>query len=295
MTKDEPLNSIEEFFFGAPLYKAFSLPKDDDYESYRSLYGVHTRKISVDGYCPYCRRASTFYVGEAYVPSRGMLDEATEDLWSDVVDETHTHVSSDDSGDAPKRAQLDAVSITCVRNDLHKIHYYILRSGMTVQKIGQFPSVADISNDEVAQYRKGMTEEDAREFHKAIGLAAHGVGVGSFVYLRRVFERLINGRYEEFKEAEGWKDEDFFGLKMSDRVKMLKDHLPEFLVENAKIYSILSTGIHDLDEDTCLGYFDVMKHSIIIILEEDKKKKEELELKGKLSKAISAARPGAQK
>ncbi len=55
---------------------------------------------------------------------------------------------------------------------------------MTIEKVGQYPSLATIANDEVSQYRKDMNPIDAQEFHKAIGLAAHGVGVGSFVYLR---------------------------------------------------------------------------------------------------------------
>ncbi len=117
------------------------------------------------------------------------------------------------------------------------------------------------------------------------------IGVGSFVYLRRVFERLISSRYKEFKDAEGWKDEEFYSLKMIDKIKLLKDHLPAFLVDNAKVYSILSIGIHELDEEACLGYFDLMKSSIIIILDEDKKKKEKLALMTKFTEAIKKFEP----
>jgi hypothetical protein len=52
---------------------------------------------------------------------------------------------------------------------------------MVVQKIGQFPSLADIANDESKTYRSVLTKRDSSEFHKAIGLATHGVGIGSFV------------------------------------------------------------------------------------------------------------------
>ena len=78
---------------------------------------------------------------------------------------------------------------------------------------------------------------------------------------------------------------------MIDKIKLLKDHLPAFFVENAKVYSILSIGIHELDEEACLGYFDLMKHSIIIILDEDKKKKEELALRKKFTDAIRIFKP----
>ena len=80
---------------------------------------------------------------------------------------------------------------------------------MQLQKIGQFPSLADIAIDESKTYRTVLTPEDSSQFHKAIGLAAHGVGIGSFVYLRRIFERLVISRFAEFKTVEGWADDDF--------------------------------------------------------------------------------------
>ena len=270
MTEPEQLNSIEEFLFGAPLYKLYKLP--DDLEIVKCIYGRveeygRVVKVRIDGHCPFCGKESTFFVSGVHIP-RG-------DEWTNIK----------------KRYAFEEMSITCVRNDYHRVRYYFQIRSMVIQKIGQLPSLADISNDEVAQYRKGMASEDAREFHKAIGLAAHGIGVGSFVYLRRVFEHLIDGRYKEFKSAEGWKDEEFFKLKMTEKIKLLKDHLPDFLVENAKIYSILSIGIHELDEDACLGYFDLMKNSIIIILNEDKKKKEELSLRESFTEAIKKFTP----
>ena len=71
-------------------------------------------------------------------------------------------------------------------------------------KIGQYPSLADIANDESRTYRSVLDETDGAELHRVIGLAAHGVGVGSFVYLRRILERLIAGRFHSFKQQEGW-------------------------------------------------------------------------------------------
>jgi len=63
--------------------------------------------------------------------------------------------------------------------------------------------------------------------------------------------------------------------------------LPPFLVKNAKIYSILSVGLHDLAETQCLAFFKVLRQSTVLILEEDKKKREELELQKELERAIT--------
>jgi hypothetical protein len=260
------LKSVEQFLFEVPPYALYALP-DDLTVVMKALYARAKGIFRIDGHCPFCRRPSTFTVHGASTP-----------LGTDLTD-------------LRERVAFDSLSISCVRNDGHLIRYYFRISKMTVEKVGQYPSLATISNDEVSPYRQGMNRIDSSEFHKAIGLAAHGVGVGSFVYLRRVFERLIYGRFEEFKITEGWTDDQFYPVRMEEKVALLKDHLPEFLVQNRKIYSILSIGIHELSEDACLSYFEVMKQSIFVILEDDKKKKEELDRRAIFSGAIAKFDP----
>lgn len=131
-----------------------------------------------------------------------------------------------------------------------------------------------------------MTREDSSELHKAIGLAAHGAGVGSFVYMRRVFERLIYSRFDLHKDEMGWDDSDFKKMRMDEKVLFLKDYLPDFLVEHRSIYGILSLGIHELDDTKCLSWFGAMKESTFIILEDDKKKREENERRAAFSGLI---------
>ena len=221
----------------------------------------------IDGYCPYCHRDSTFEFHGHYLPNAAS--------WNDIE----------------SREAFDRVWITCVRNNGHDILYWLRIDNLVLEKVGQFPSLATVSNDEVAPFRKLMSDEDGKEFHKAIGLAAHGVGVGSFVYLRRVFERMIHSRFAEFRDVEGWSDEQFYTVGMEEKIALLKGHLPPFLVENRKVYSILSIGIHELDEESCLSYFDAMKQAILIILEDDQKTRQELERRATFAKAIAGFQP----
>ena len=264
MTTELPkLKSLEHFLFEVPLYAPHAL--SDEFGP-KNLYGWRTsleREVILDGHCPFCNRQSTFSVEYQSIPGGDPRKKIAE------------------------RVAHDRMSIQCSRNRFHNIYYYFRIEKLVVQKIGQWPSLADIANDEVSIYRKDMDKLDAQEFHKAIGLAAHGVGVGSFVYLRRVFERLIYKRFAEFKETEGWENDQFYAVRMEDKINLLKEHLPAFLVENRKIYSILSVGVHELDDKTCLGWFEAMKQSIIIILEDDRKKKEELERRELFSGAIA--------
>ena len=261
MTAIPKLPSVQHLIFEAPLYASYHI--DPSSSVLEALYRVSGRISRIDGHCPYCHRASTFSVFGQSLP--------VGFIWNDLED----------------RVAYDEISAVCVRDDAHKMRIFFHKNKLSVEKVGQHPSLATVSNDEVSPYRRHMNAKDGAEFHKAIGLAAHGVGVGSFVYLRRVFERLIYRRFAEFKIQEGWNDEEFNRLRMEEKVLFLKEHLPKFLVENRRVYSILSLGIHELEEEACLAYFEALKHAVIIILEDDKKTREELERRQAFAKALA--------
>ena len=67
--------------------------------------------------------------------------------------------------------------------------------------------------------------------------------------------------------------------------------MPEFLSSNPKLYAILSKGIHQLDENECLEYFEVMKAGIEEILDDkirqDESQKRKNVVSGKISNIIS--------
>jgi hypothetical protein len=265
-----PLPSIEHLLFKAPLYSEFSVTR----EQMEVLYGRVTvddrsfTKGKIDGYCLSCKQDSTFTVNGVSIPGG--------DPWNNIG----------------TRYAFDTMTITCARKESHWIRYFFRVYHMAISKVGQFPSLADIAIDETRQkYRTVLRGDNWSELYRAIGLAAHGEGIGSFVYLRRVFERLIQSRFDEFKVEEGWTDEDFDRLRMDERVAFLKDHLPSYLVEARKIYSIFSLGIHELDNQTCLQFFEVGKRSIIIILEDDLKKQQELTARRELAAAVANFSP----
>jgi hypothetical protein len=57
-------------------------------------------------------------------------------------------------------------------------------------------------------------------------------------------------------------------MRMDERIRELREHLPEFLVENAAIYGILSKGLHELEEKQCLEAFATVRVAIEVILDE---------------------------
>ncbi len=139
----------------------------------------------------------------------------------------------------------------------------------SISKVGQTPSLADLQTHRIKKYRKLLGDEKWKELSRAIGLKAHGVGIGSFVYIRRVFEHLIERARKEAAKDENWDGERFLSVRMVDKIKMLKDRLPEFLAKNHRIYSVLGKGIHELTEEECLKMFDPIETGIELILDEE--------------------------
>lgn len=124
--------------------------------------------------------------------------------------------------------------------------------------------------------------ESYKEFSRAVGLVSHGVGIGSFVYLRRIFENLIEESHQEAIKIDSWDEENYNRSRMDEKIALLKDYLPEFLLRSRKIYSILSKGIHQLSENECLKYFAAVKLGIELILDE---KLEKLNRESKIKEA----------
>lgn len=154
-------------------------------------------------------------------------------------------------------------------------------------KIGQYPSLNDFDTT-LNKYSSILKDENRKDINKALGLESHGIGAGSFVYLRRVFEKLIFDVFDENAIEINMTKADFIKLKMENKIEKLESFLPNFLTENKKVlYGILSKGVHELTEKECLNYFDTMLKSIIIILEEKNKLKNKKEVKDKLQKIYS--------
>lgn len=107
------------------------------------------------------------------------------------------------------------------------------------------------------------------ELVTAIMISINGGGIGSYVYLRRIFEGIV---FEEAERAisEGVIDREEFGkMKMDEKIVAIKDYLPAFLFDHHKeLYCILSLGVHQLDEDDCLNFYPVLYDCIILILDD---------------------------
>jgi hypothetical protein len=260
--KNNSLPSLEDLFLKTPLYKDFQVDIFDDVK----VQDVKNFKGTIDAFCIECKKSSTF---------RGVdMNQREYEEYEDY------HRSSHESN-------VFCVSFACTRNESHNMYFYFMVHDSltadhdTVTKIGQYPSLADLNSDEIKKYRRILGDK-YKEFSKAVKLASHGVGIGSFVYLRRIFENLIEEAHQEAIKTNSWNEYDYQKSRMDEKIRLLKDYLPEFLVKNQILYSILSKGIHELSEDECLKYFGSIKLGIELILDE---KLEKLDREAKIKEA----------
>ena len=225
------LCSPEEMCIQIPLYVKFSL-EDISEEQLTLLAQLSGFKGPVTCYCSECRQDSIFKKIEQSYPFYVGGRDTQQKLKSENFIYDHSI----------------EIQLPCIRDENHpKASFYFQIHGNTLIKVGQYPSIADLSIVELKKYQKVLQAEDCRELSRSVGLAAHGIGIGSFVYLRRIFERLIfEVKQRVCLDGVEINEDEFSRGTMDVKIKLLKDHLPLFLVENQGIYGILSKGIHEL-------------------------------------------------
>lgn len=251
LNKNNKLPSLEDLFLKTPLYKDFQVDILDDFK----VQDVKNFKGTIDAFCIECKKTSTF--------RRLDMNQREYEEYEDYPRNSH-------------ESNVFCVSFACTRNESHNMYFYFMvhdslsveyDTVMKITKIGQYPSLADLNSDEIKKYRRILGDK-YKEFSKAVGLASHGIGIGSFVYLRRIFENLIEEAHQEAKKMNSWDEEKYLKSRIEDKIRLLKESLPKFLVNNKDTYSILSKGIHELSENECLEYFNIVKMGIEFILNE---------------------------
>ena len=272
MSKDEATDLIQ-IFLNAPLYRKF------DYEISEDIYYFDG---TLDMFCPECNQVSVFKrVGNSPRPSLAAMPAFSTGGASSVYAK-------------PQRfSRIYSVDFECSRNKDHTATFLFLQDLKSLRKIGEYPSLADRQFQELAKYEKEL-DVFYQEFKTAHYLYLHNVAIGSFVYLRRVLEKVVvDVAIQKYSSQPNWNLEKWRGNKgrFENIIEELADDLPEFLVKNTVLYKILSKGVHELAEDECIEYFEVVKAAIEEILDEkmsrDEKERRRKSISGKLTQIHS--------
>lgn len=246
---------VEEWLLERPLYSPIELGDEVN----RAVKAILKYSKTFDAFCPGCRQNATY---------SAIVSSETNQKFSE--EERLVRLKQIGGGDSPLLVwQLPYFSktIICTRNH-HHVDFHFVMKDKSLIKIGQYPSLADIAIGDTSQFDKALGKNRLHELNKAIGLAAHGVGIGAYVYLRRVFESLVEEAHDKAISKPGWIEEDYERSKMKEKVSLLRDFLPEFVVQHPEMYGILSRGVHELTEEECLKYFEALKSAILVIAED---------------------------
>jgi hypothetical protein len=251
--KHEPFN-IQLFLMSTPLYKRVSVhispmiigggneKKPWELDDTVTFYDMFKSETKVEGYNPAEKKPTTFKV-------------MAKTNWS--------------PSQFAELGGFITLKLKCTRYDneiIFLLHWEPKKR--TITKVGQSPSLADFHLYELKKYDKIISDSLLKEFAKGIRLAAMGFGIGSFVYLRRIFESLIFETFEQHKDSLNMSTEEFKGKRMENKIELLKDELPELIVKNDIFYGVLSSGIHQLDEDTCNACFNTLRLYTELILDQ---------------------------
>lgn len=233
---------------------------------HNSQYKEFNKFNNIDSYCILCKKHTTFISED-----NGGLE--LKQLYANINLPTINSISSPHEKLVKELVETGIFIRTfkCPRHPRDNSHnqtFIFKLAGTTLIKIGQFPSIADLSNEEIKKYQR-LDKNIYSELNRAIGLSSHGIGVGSFVYLRRIIENyIVQPKLDDLIRNERKTESELNTLDFKSKINFIKDELPEFLIKNNKIYSVLSKGIHQLSEEECRDYFPILKTSIEIILDE---------------------------
>ncbi|WP_051677864.1 hypothetical protein [Bradyrhizobium sp. URHD0069] len=239
---EEELPPLKTLFLEDGLYRERDLGGDWGYIK-RMIVGPDQQ---FDAHCVYCKQMSTFK--EKVMRGSGAGMRPVEDK---------TYLSD----------RVFSITTYCQRNEKHSYLYVFEVKRQVLQKIGQSPSVAELAFPLLDNYEPVLERAYLKELKTALGLFAHGVGAGAFVYLRRVFEKLVHDEAEAARKA-GEALTGFDDMRLDQKIEALQHRLPPALVKYKLAYGVLSAGVHTLDEATCKRYFPVLQQIIMVILDD---------------------------
>ncbi|MGZ8227863.1 MAG: hypothetical protein ACXWT3_14705, partial [Methylococcaceae bacterium] len=216
------------------------------------------RTGSIDAYCPNCESKSVFRVQGP--PSYQLNDDSNKIKKYGAIIVTAKCTRQHENG--------------VMGNCEHAFYAIFKREDNTLLKIGQYPAKADMDFGELDEAFKELPKNLRKELGTSIGLFSHGVGIGAFVYLRRIFETLVEDAHKEAKSDSLWDEGKFNQSRMTEKIQLLVGHLPSRLVKSANLYGILSKGLHELSEQECKDNYVLVRQAIQLILKQKHEEKE---------------------
>ena len=289
-------NAFGDFLLEKGLYDTIEITNENISEL-AALVGGH---VKISTYCPKCKENRVFSCEPIYCFRKRLDTIEAESLEKYIISYQRqlfapTPFLDDDSDFSwgwyndtfASEVRIMTFRFSCTMDKAHRLDYFVMTEENIMRKIGQYPSIADLSVPELKKYDKVMSEEDRSELRRAVGLNANGIGIGSYVYLRRIFERIVDRASNNAIADKKISSEKYAKAHTDDRIKMLAGYLPKGLRDNPGFYKIVSKGIHELSEKECIEYFPVLKGFIMMVFRQWERMREEEEEERSLSAELN--------
>lgn len=226
--------------------------KDISFGEYQRIAGREA-PASLDLYCPNCKDNKTF-IRKTYKDN-----DAFEKVWDGMCNRGAIH-------------EIVYVCPACGK----MIFYSFLYKDNCVIKISQYPSLYDVSRDELKKYQKNdlIDKESFEEIYKAEICASESYYVAAYTYMRRVYENMILNVFLQNAEEIGVTEQEYRKLRTDEKMEKIKSFLAIDEEIYKPLYALLSAGIHSLTEEECCEDYSLLKSILLDILAEQKAKKE---------------------
>lgn len=273
-----------ENLFQAPLYDSWRLERDEASEFMDEIVYFDN---TIDTFCPECENNSTFKgKGEESFGDDSIFEKSIMNLF------LSRYVNSIFSIQAicARGGHRLSVTLYIKKTDEHGIYEF--------KKVGQYPSHADTKKPKLKKYNKVLVKENYSDLSNASICYSHGYNIGAYAYLRRILEWIIEEAHKEAIKTDEWKEEKYKSERATgEKLKMIKNFLPQTELNQNDVYKILSHGVHELTEDECNSLYLLVETSIEIILDaklgEIERAKKDVIVKKALAKARSKlSKPG---
>ena len=256
--------------------------------------------IAVDDFCRKCKKIQTFNILFPDLQLCSIFNDINQcikriQLLQCINNQTNDPSLKKDSDDF-SYAYNYILNTNCCEN-CGEYHSYILRFTVevkdsnlksTVVKIGQYPPFDEKEKYELEKYRNlKIVSKYYIELVRSVNAYSQHMGIAAFVYLRRIYEHIVKTEYAKFPENEKNAKASFDEKmkKVNEKINIIPHELD---ANKSKIYSILSKGIHEYEEDECYDMYPTMKEIIVFVLQKYLDEKEKKKKLNELNKILSS-------
>ena len=238
--------------------------------------------VRIDGFCSCCEKERTFVsknIAAAVTPLKEQVLKHTPRPTSIPISSPPPRPK-----DCPKEYATTFIGLFFYCAHCGEEHYYAIRiDGHSICKVGQSPSFSRMETQSFRKY-KNLISKYYTELTSAVNLYSQNLGIGAFVYLRRILEHLVDTKYSILPDHAD-------NTKFIDKLKAVEaiaPVIPKELEEiKEQIYSVLSKGVQEYSEDECLELFDAVFYVVTSVLDQELFKKEQEEKAANVKKIIA--------